>query len=64
MYKVVMKYPDGSTEEDDEVFESASEAHEYGLDRVNDYATGWEILNREDDPVDGEDEADFEVIEV
>ena len=29
VYKVVMKYADGSTEEDDEVFDTRGEADEY-----------------------------------
>jgi hypothetical protein len=67
MYKVVMKYSDGTTEEDDERFESESEATEYGLEQLNNYATGAEVLhlsNPGDYPLDEDDEADFEVIEV
>ena len=67
MYKVVMKYPDGTTEEFDEVFETESEANDYGLDQLNNYATGGEVLhmsNPGDYPLVEDDDADYEVIEV
>ena len=66
MYKVVMKYPDGTTEEQDEVFQSESEAAEFGLYLVGCYDTGGEILhmsNPGDYPLSDED-ADYEVVEV
>lgn len=66
MYKVVMKYPDGTTEEDDEVFESASEANDYGMYMVSCYSQGGEILhmsNPGDYPL-SDDDADFQVIEI
>ena len=65
-YKVVMQYPDGTEEEDDEVFEAEAEADEHGLYMVSCYAQGGEILhmsNPGDYPLSDE-EADFEVIEV
>lgn len=67
MFKVIMKYPDGTRAEDDEVFESESEATEYGLDQLNNYETGVEVLhlsNPGDYPLSNDDTADFEVIEV
>lgn len=67
MFKVVMKYSDGTTEEDDEVFESEAEANEHGLYLCSCYEEGGEILhmsNPGDYPLDDDDRADFEVIEV
>lgn len=65
MYKVIMKYPSGETEELDEVFDTESEANEYGLDQCNNFATGGEImLLSEGIEDDYDEEADFEVIEV
>lgn len=67
MYRVVMKYSDGTREEDDEVFENESEAEEYGLYLVSCYREGAEILNMSnpgDYPLDEDDDADYEVIEV
>ena len=67
VYKVVIKYPNGTTEEDDEVFESESEATDYGLQQVHNYQTGGEVLhmsNPGDYPLRDDDEVDFEVIEV
>lgn len=66
MYKVVMKYPDGTSEEEDEIFESESEANDYGLYLVSCYDTGREVLhlhNPGDYPL-SEEEADFEIREV
>ena len=65
MFKVVMRYPDGTTEEDDELFETELEAQDYGCTLLNNYETGGEVLHRsnpDDYPLEGE--ADFEVIEV
>ena len=67
MFEVIMKYSDRTREEDDEVFESESEATEYGLDQVNNYETGGEVLhlsNTGDYPLSDDATADFEVIEV
>ena len=66
-FKVIMKYSDGSTEEEDEVFDTEEEANEFGLVQVSNYQTGGEVLhlsNPGDYPLDEDDEADFEVIEV
>lgn len=65
VYKVVMKYADGSTEEDDEVFDTRGEADEYGLYLVSCTSLGAEIMhmsNPGDYPLSDE-EADFEVVE-
>lgn len=67
MYKVVMKYPDGTTDPDDEVFQSESEADDHGLYLVSCYNQGGEVLhmsNPGDYPLVEDDDADFEVIEV
>jgi hypothetical protein len=66
MYKVVMNYSDGTSEEDDEIFESESEANDYGLVQLSNMHTGAEVLhmsNPGDYPLE-EDDSDFEVIEV
>ena len=66
-FKVVMQYPDGTSEEEDEVFDTEEEAHEYGLVQCSNYSTGAEVLhmsNPGDYPLDDADEADFDVIEV
>ena len=65
MYKVVMKYPDGTEEELDDIFETESEAESHGLYMCSCYTLGGEILhdhNPGDYPLK-DDEADFEVIE-
>jgi hypothetical protein len=68
VFKVIMKYLDGTTGEDDEVFESESEATEYGLDQINNYLTGAEVLNLSNPgdypPLSDDDTPDFEVKEV
>jgi hypothetical protein len=66
-FKIVMKYSDGTIEEDDELFDTAEEANEYGLIQVSNYRSGGAVLhasNPGDHPLDAHDEADFEVIEV
>ena len=67
MYKVVMKYSDGTEEEEDEVFDTESAATDYGMNQVSCYSTGGETLhlsNPGDHPLDDDDDVDFEVIEV
>ena len=67
MFKIVMSYSDGTTEEQEEIFETESEAREYGLYLCSCYATGGEVLhlsNPGDYPLDDNDEADFEVVEL
>lgn len=66
MYKVVMRYPDGTEEELDEIFETESEADEYGLYMCSCFSTGGEDLhlsNPGDYPL-SDDSADFDVIAV
>lgn len=66
MYKIVMKYPDGTSEEQDEVFETESDADEYAVYLVSCYSQGGEILhmsNPGDYPL-SDDSADFEIVEV
>lgn len=67
MYKVVMHYSDGTSGEDDEVFETESEANDYGLELISSYHTGGEVLNMSnpgDYPLDEDDDTDFEVVEI
>lgn len=69
MFKVVMQYPDGTTEEDDERFETEAEAEAYGSDQCNNYIVGCEVMhmsNPGDYPFDEDlvSEVDFEVVEV
>jgi len=65
MYKVVMQYPDGTEEEQDEVFETESEAEDHGMYMCSCYSTGGEVLhlsNPGDYPLN-DDKADYEIIE-
>jgi hypothetical protein len=68
MYKVVMIYPDGTTDEDDEVFVTEGEARAYGLELCHAYIVGGEVLhlsNAGDYPLrDDDEEVAFNVIEV
>ncbi|CAB4897613.1 unannotated protein [freshwater metagenome] len=68
MFKVVMKYPDGTTEEEDELFETEEEANEFGLTQCSNYSTGAETLhlsNPGDYPAPDDDEdVDYDVVEV
>jgi len=66
-FKVVMKYSDGTTEEEDDIFDTEEEANAFGLEQISNYQTGGEVLhlsNPGDYPLDENDEADYEVIEV
>ncbi|HAQ9610157.1 TPA: hypothetical protein IYE65_002920 [Enterococcus faecium] len=66
-FQVVMKFSDGTVEQDDELFDTADEANEYGLTQVSNYRAGAEVLhasNPGDNPLDGDEEVDFEVVEV
>ena len=63
MFKVVMIYPDGAREEEDDVFETEAEAKEYGDEQVNNFASGAEVLELAGRSYDDRD-ADDEVIEV
>lgn len=61
-----MKYPDGNSEELEEIFASEGEADEAGLDAVSSFSRGAEILNMSnpgDYPLDDQD-ADYEVMEI
>jgi hypothetical protein len=68
MYKVVMNYPDGTKEEDDEVFETEEEARAHGLEQCSNYVAGGEVLhmsNPGDYPLsEDDDDVDFDLIEV
>ena len=66
-FKVVMNYSDGTSEEDDEIFETEEEAEEHGLYMCSCYNVGSETLhlsNPGDYPLDEDDDVDFKVIEV
>jgi hypothetical protein len=66
-YKVVLKYSDGSSDEQDEIFTTEAEAEEYGLVCRSEYRVGGEVLNLSnpgDYPLDEEDNVDFEIIEI
>ncbi|TAP28839.1 hypothetical protein EYR88_00635 [Arthrobacter sp. S41] len=61
-----MRYPDGSSEEQDEIFETEQEAENYGLEQCSNYSLGGEVLhmsNPGDYPLEDED-ADFEIVEI
>lgn len=66
MFKVRMIYPDGSTEDNDELFDTEAEARQYGLDLCAERQEGGEILHMSNpgDYPDEDDDADFAVIEV
>lgn len=68
MFKVVMKYPDGSTGEEDELFETKEEDDEFGLNQCSNCSAGAEMLhlhNPGDCPApEDEDDVDFDVIGV
>lgn len=67
MYKVVMVLPDGTKEQDDEVFETEAEAVAHGEEQCSNYMAGAEVLhmsNPGDYPLSEDDDVDFEVIEV
>lgn len=66
MFKVIMRYSDGTTEEEDEVFNTAEEAEAHGLEQCSNFRTGGEVLhmsNPGDYPLN-DTEADFEILEV
>lgn len=67
LYRVIMHYPDGSMEEDEEVFYSEASAEEHGRYMVECYSEGGDILhlsNPGDYPLETMDEADFEIVEI
>lgn len=62
-YKVIMIYPDGNEEEDDEIFDSKSEAREYGEYLRSCSCTGREVLhlsNPGDYPYEDDDDDDID----
>ena len=65
-YKVIMIYPDGTREEEDEIFDTESAAYDHGSYMCACYKEGGETLylsNSGDYPLSDE-EADFEVVEI
>ena len=68
MFKAVVTYPNGESEEEDETFETESEAEQYGLQCISDWEQGGEVLNLSnpgDHPLfEGPDLSDVKVIEV
>ncbi len=66
MFKVVTIGSDGTREEDDEVFETKSEAGQRGQQMCSDYSQGASVLNMHNpgDSPAPDDELDYEVIEV
>jgi hypothetical protein len=65
-YKVIYYYPDGTSEEDDELFDTEEEAKEHGLYMCDCYRVGGEVLNMSnpgDYPLT-DDECDYEVVKV
>ncbi|GKZ02941.1 hypothetical protein [Paraclostridium bifermentans] len=66
-YKIVMQYPDGTNEEQDEVFDTEEYAEEYALYLVSCSVEGAEISNLSnpgDYPLDDYEEPNFEIIEI
>ncbi len=62
-----MHFPDGTSEEDDSVFDTTEAADEYGLYMCSCYKEGGEILNMSnpgDYPLDEDDEMDYEIVEI
>lgn len=66
-YKIVMKYSDGTNEEDDDIFDSEEEAEKYANYLVGCSRDGAETLNLSnpgDYPLDDYEDPDFEIIEI
>lgn len=65
-WKVLYHYDDGTSEEDDEVFETEEEAEEHGLYMHSCASLGAEILHMSNpgDYPDDDDDLDYEIIEV
>lgn len=64
-FKLLMKYPDGTEEEEDELFDSEEEAKEYGDYMISCSREGAETLymsNPGDYPLDDYEDPDYEVI--
>lgn len=65
-FKLLMKYPDGTEEEEDELFDSEEEAKEYGDYMISCSREGAETLymsNPGDYPLEDYEDPDYEVIE-
>ncbi len=65
-FKVMMNYPDGTSEMEDEVFDTYEEAEEHGLYMCSCFSEGAEVLNLSnpgDYPLENES-ADYEIIEI
>lgn len=66
-YKIVMQYPDGTNEEQDEIFDTEEDAEEYALYLVSCSVEGSEILNLSnpgDYPLGNYEESNFEIIQI
>lgn len=66
-YKVIIHYSDGTSEEEDEIFETRAEAESHGSYVCSCIETGAEDLylsNSGDYPLEAAVSADYEVIEV
>ena len=66
-YKILMQYADGTSEEQDEIFDSEESAEEYALYLVSCNQSGAETLNLSnpgDYPLDDYIKPDFEIIEI
>lgn len=66
LFKVLLKYADGYEDEDDETFETESEASEHGCYLCSCAREGAEILHMSNpgDYPDDDCDVDFEIIEV
>lgn len=66
-YKIVIQYSDGTSEEQDEIFDTQEDAIEYADYLVSCNQEGAEILNLSnpgDYPLDDYEEPDFEIVEI
>ena len=66
-YRLIVKYPDGTVEEDDNVFNTEGDAREYGDYMASSFREGAEILymsNPGDYPLVEDEGLDYEIIEM
>ena len=66
-YKILLKYSDGTSEEDDYMFDSVEEANEYALYLVGCTSDRAEYLNSisfEDEAASDYEETKYEIIEI
>ena len=66
-YQVMLTFSEGTTEMEDEVFDTYDEAWDYGCEYCSDYAIGGEILemsNPGDYPQELNPEIDFDIIRI